>query len=255
MYDGGMSGKNIIAIASKASGVGKTWFASNLAQSFSLYRERVLFFDADVGGANIGAQLGADFTNNFKEIVEGKTTLNQIVKRFDKAKFDIISCKKDGNRLASAPVGRLQVIGEDLSVLSSYYDRVIVDLSDDNGKCLSVFSNLADDVVVVCTEDPASITEAYGFVKNVIIKYGEKPIGIVVNQAESLSEGKRAYEILAKGCLDFMGTAPSLLGVVRRDARVRDAIRNQTLMVNRYPTSEALFDVMEIAKKMLTKDF
>ncbi len=47
---------------------------------------------------------------------------------------------------------------------------------------------------------------------------------------------------------------PPLLGVIRRDTRVRDAIRNHVLLLNRYPSSEAAEDVFNIARKLYAEE-
>ena len=41
----------------------------------------------------------------------------------------------------------------------------------------------------------------------------------------------------------FLGRAPALAGVIRRDDQVRDAIRRQTLLLSRHPASPAAADV------------
>ena len=45
----------------------------------------------------------------------------------------------------------------------------------------------------------------------------------------------------------FLGRTPALAGIVRRDDRVRDAIRRQTLFLTRHPTAPAAADVEAIA--------
>lgn len=48
-----------------------------------------------------------------------------------------------------------------------------------------------------------------------------------------------------------MKISPELLGIIRRDTRVRDSIRNQAPLISRYPTSEAAEDVIAIAGKLI----
>jgi flagellar biosynthesis protein FlhG len=43
---------------------------------------------------------------------------------------------------------------------------------------------------------------------------------------------------------------PPLLGVVRRDAKVRDAIRAQTPLLTRHPGSDAARDIEAIAQQL-----
>ena len=117
-------------------------------------------------------------------------------------------------------------------------------------------SGLAEKIIVVCTDEPTSLTDAYAFIKIMTMQYTKCDINIVVNQANSLREGQRTYDTLLKACNIFLKINPPLLGIVRRwlIARVRDAIRNQSTIFNRYPTSEAAEDVYAVAKRLLSHD-
>jgi flagellar biosynthesis protein FlhG len=46
-------------------------------------------------------------------------------------------------------------------------------------------------------------------------------------------------------------TSPPLLGIIRRDAKVRETIRNQAPLLTRYPNCEAALDVESIARRLL----
>ena len=79
----------------------------------------------------------------------------------------------------------------------------------------------------------------------------QKPnIRIVVNSANSSREGERTYTTLLKACQGFLRISPPLAGVIRRDTRVRDSIRNQTSILNRHPNTEAAEDVLSIALRL-----
>lgn len=247
-------GKNIIAIASGKGGVGKTWFSITLAQALSSFRQKVLLFDGDLGLANVDIQLGLLVENDIGSVISGKATLNQVVHTSEKTKFDIIAGRSGSAGLASMPIGRLQILGEDLSLLASSYDKVLLDMGAGVEKPVRVLSGMAEDIIVVCTDEPTSLTDAYAFIKIMTMQYPKSRINIVINQANSLSEGRRTYDTLLNACQNFLKISPKLLGVVRRDTRVRDSIRNQTTIINRYPTSEAAEDVMEIARKIVKEN-
>ena len=111
-------GRNLIAVASGKGGVGKTWFSITLAQALSLMRQKTLLFDADFGLANIDIQLGLMTQYDLGSVVAGKLTLNQVVQHYDKGRFDVIAGRSGSAGLASMPIGRLQILGEDLSLLA-----------------------------------------------------------------------------------------------------------------------------------------
>ena len=107
----------------------------------------------------------------------------------------------------------------------------------------------ADHLLVVATEEPTSLTDAYAVLK---LHSQDRPPGrgpgrIVVNQAGSAVAGERVYTTLSRACARFLGETPPLAGIVRRDEHVRDAIRRQTLLMLRHPGSAAAVDVTQIA--------
>ena len=74
---------------------------------------------------------------------------------------------------------------------------------------------------------------------------------IVVNVAESPKEGQRTYEALKKACETFLKISLPLAGIIRRDAKVKDAIRHQAPTLVRHPNSTAAEDVERIAKDLI----
>ena len=118
---------------------------------------------------------------------------------------------------------------------------------------LAILSSMAEKIIVLCTDEPTSLTDAYAFIKIMAMQYPKSDLNVVINQANSIREGQRTYDTLLKACTNFLKINPPLLGIIRRDTRVRDAIRNQTPLINRFPTSEAAEDVIAIARKLITE--
>ena len=109
----------------------------------------------------------------------------------------------------------------------------------------------ADLLLVVATDEPTSVTDAYATLK---LHAADRPEGaarIVVNQAASTAAGQRTYATLARACQAFLKRTPPLAGVVRRDGRVADAIRRQALLLARHPASPAGEDVERIAAGLI----
>jgi len=76
-------------------------------------------------------------------------------------------------------------------------------------------------------------------------------IRIVINAANSTREGERTYNTLLKACEGFLKISPPLLGVVRRDPKVRETIKAQVPLLTRYPNAEAAQDITLIARKLI----
>ena len=143
--------------------------------------------------------------------------------------------------------------GEDLSLLASSYNKVILDMGAGVEKPVRILSSMAEKIIVLCTAAPTSLTDAYAYINIMAMQYPKSDLNVVINQANSIREGQRTYDTLLKACTNFLKINPPLLGIIRRDTRVRDAIRNQTPLINRFPTSEAAEDVIAIASKLITE--
>ena len=104
---------------------------------------------------------------------------------------------------------------------------------------------------MVTTDEPTSLTDAYAFIK---VTHMERPgtdMRIVVNMANSTREGERIYNTLLKACEGFLKISPQLAGAIRRDLKVREAIRNQTPIMTRSPNAEAAADVEAIVERLI----
>lgn len=243
--------RNMIAVASGKGGVGKTWFSITLAHAMAKSGLKTLLFDGDLGLANIDIQLGLMPTHDLGSVIAGKITLNQAVTHYEDGGFDIIAGRSGSGSLANVPLSRLQLINDDLRLLAGGYDRVIVDLGAGVERPVRLFASSAANLMIVCTDEPTSLTDAYAFIKVICMEQQQPNIRIVVNSANSYREGERTYTTLLKACQGFLRISPPLAGVIRRDTRVRDAIRNQTSILRRHPSTEAAEDVLAISARIL----
>lgn len=244
-------GRNVIAVASGKGGVGKTWFAITLGHALTRRNQRTLLFDGDLGLANVDIQLGLMPANDLVGVLTGRFTLNQVSVSHAEAGFDVIAGRSGSGSLSNIPLSRLQILSDDLNLLACNYDRVILDLGAGVDRTVRALANNAGLILVVTTDEPTSLTDAYAFIKVTQMERPGTDIRIVVNMANSTREGERIYNTLLKACEAFLKMSPPLAGVIRRDIKVREAIRNQTPILTRSPNSEAASDVEAIAEKLL----
>ncbi len=241
---------NLIAIASGKGGVGKTWFAITLAHALARSGRKVLLFDGDLGLANIDIQLGLMPKLDLGQAIAGKARMSQCVERFPDGNFDILAGRSGSGSLASLPPPRIERVARELIALAGGYDHVLVDLGAGVDKTVQMLAAKASRVLLLVNDEPTSLTDGYAFIKLGWASHPEMDIRIVVNSAESAARGRRTYETLAKSCQGFLKRKPDLVGIVRRDARVREAIRAQQPLITRSPTSEAAADVEAIARNL-----
>lgn len=244
-------GRNVIAVASGKGGVGKTWFSVTLTHALARLGRKCLLFDGDMGLANVDIQLGLMPKHDLASVITRKITLNQAAIPYTDGGFEVIAGRSGSGSLANIPLARLQILADDLRVVAASYDHVIIDLGAGVERPVRELAGMAGTVLLVCTDEPTSLTDAYAFVKVMAMDHLADEIRVVVNAANSTREGERTYNTLLKACNGFLGVNPPLAGVVRRDNRVRESIRNQMPIMARYPTAEAAADVDAIARRLL----
>ncbi len=240
-----------IAIASGKGGVGKTWFSVTLAHALARRGRRVLLFDGDLGLANVDIQLGLQPEQDLGGVIAGQVALSDACRRFAPGGFDVLAGRSGSGALAGLDAAALGRVLEAVGAASRRYDHVLLDLGAGLDRAVRRMSAWADLLLVVVTDEPTSVTDAYATLK---LHAADRPEGaarIVVNQAAGAAAGQRTYATLARACQVFLKRTPPLAGVVRRDGHVVDAIRRQSLLLTRHPASPAGEDVERIATGLM----
>lgn len=243
-------GRNMIAVASGKGGVGKTWFSITLAHALSMRGRKVLLFDGDLGLANLDIQLGLMPKQDLGGVIAGKITMNQAITYYEQGDFDVIAGRSGSGTLANLPPSRLRMLADDLVRVSGGYDIVILDLGAGIERTVRQMTNYTAQCIVVVTDEPTALTDAYAFIKVTRTGRPDMIVHVVANMVNSATEGERTHNTLSKACQGFLGFTPPLLGIIRRDGKVRDAIRNQESILSHAPTCEAATDVEAIVAKL-----
>ena len=241
-------GRNIVTVASGKGGVGKTWFSVTLAHALARSGRRVLLFDGDLGLANVDLQLGLAPRGDLDSVLAQRIEMDEAVTHYKPGGFDIVAGRSGSGALAALPAQHLAGLRDSLIALASGYDTAIVDLAAGVEQSVRILSAAAALRVVITTDEPTALTDAYAFIKLTTLRANAAGTRVVVNMAANESEGRHTYATLSKACQNFLGMTPALAGVVRRDRHVREAIRSQAALLTRYPNCEAAADVESIAR-------
>ncbi len=245
-----MTQNNIIAVASGKGGVGKTWFSITLSHLIARSGRQVLLFDGDIGLANIDVQLGLSPEKDLGHVFDGKASVEDTIIHHPSG-FDVVTGRSGSTRLASASLSSLDRIRGQVIELANNYDAVILDLGAGIEQYVQFLAAAASRCIVVVTDEPTSITDAYAYIKLCVTKLDNPRVSIVVNQAASQNEGRKTFAALEKACTSFLNLQPDLLGVIRKDNKVRDAIRAQKSIIEKTPGTLAATDVATISVKVM----
>lgn len=244
---------NLIAVASGKGGVGKTWLSITLAHLMQRSGRSVLLFDGDLGLANIDIQLGLTPQKDLSSVIAKTETLEQVIQPYADGGFHVIAGRSGTGGLANLGQEGLENIGAQLLHAARNYDYVILDLGAGIEQHVQYLAALAARCIVVVTDEPTSLTDAYAFIK-ISQQMPHKPqINIVVNQCATQKDGDMTYHNLNKACINFLHFSPPCLGVVRKDNKVREAIRSQKSLLIKAPHTTAATDVAALSIKLMQK--
>jgi flagellar biosynthesis protein FlhG len=243
---------NIIAIASGKGGVGKTWLAITLAHLIARTGRKVLLFDGDIGLANVDVQLGLTPAHDLSEVFFSDTALKDVITSYA-PNFDIIAGRSGSGNLANLPAKTLVSLKGQLLELAHGYDFVFIDLGAGVEEHVRTLTAIATRCIVVVTDEPTSLTDAYAFIKLCTSAKTAPGIDVVVNQSATLKEGEKTYNSLHKACINFLKLSLPCLGIIRKDGKVKDSIRSQTSLITRAPHCTAASDAATIAIKLMQK--
>jgi flagellar biosynthesis protein FlhG len=245
-----VSATRLVAIASGKGGVGKTWFSITLAHALAQQGRKILLFDADLGLANVDIQLGLTPTLDLADVIAGRASIAQAAIQHKEGGFHILAgCSGSGMFSGLQPAMLERTLAE-LRQATADFDLVLLDLGAGLEHSVRRMAAFADTLLVLATEEPTSLTDAYAVLK---LHAADRPGGdarVIVNQATSHGAGERTYATLRRACATFLRREPLLAGVIRRDDRVREAIRRQALLLTRHPACAAATDVARIAEAL-----
>jgi flagellar biosynthesis protein FlhG len=237
-------------VASGKGGVGKTSFVLNLAAAFAKKGIKTLVFDGDFGLANIDVQLGLAPEKDLSHVLSGTAALEDILVRSERG-FTIIPGRSGNESLPFITILQQRDILKSLRNLSGAFDVVLIDVAagvDDEQLALAHF---ADQVVILATPDPSSITDAYAMVKLLLKRYGDSKCRVVINSVASDTEGKLTYQKLNSATEKFLELTLPLVGMIPYDRQYAAAVKLQKLAIEAFPSTKAVERIKEIASKLM----
>ena len=250
---------SVLAITSGKGGVGKTFFSANLAAALARRGERVLVLDADLGLANLDVVLNLHPKITLHDVFTGKSSLEEAILPAPGG-FSVLlagSGLVEYSRLT--PHVREQLV-EIIDRVAPRFDRILLDTGAGISDVVLHAISLADDVLVIATPEPSSMTDAYATIKLLATQQGRRAIRIVVNQVSSAGEGRMIRNQLqlvvdrfvAPHLDDGRGAAIALelQGEIPTDIAVREAVQRRALLLDRLPGSRAALAVVGIAARL-----
>ena len=256
----------ILAVTSGKGGVGKTFLSANLAAALARLGQRVLVLDADLGLANLDVVLNLHPKVTLHDVFTGKVALDDAILPAPGG-FSVLlagSGLVEYSRLTTEVREQLLHI---IATVAPRYDHILLDTGAGISEVVLFAVSLADDVLVVTTPEPTSMTDAYATIKVLATQQQRRAVQVIVNQVGRAGEGRGIRGQLqlvvdrfvtpmlvaanvAAGVASSTTVKLELLGEVPHDLGVREAVQKRRLLLQLLPGCPAARAVEAIAARL-----
>ena len=243
------SNSRVIAITSGKGGVGKTSIVGNLGYAFAKLGKKVLILDADLGLGNLDVLLGLAPKYNLSHVILGERKIDEILVE-GPAKMNILPASSGIQELTNLNKDQKIEILTQLDLLIDSVDVLFIDTAAGISSNVMDFNATAQEVVVVVSPEPTSITDAYALMKVLSLKYSGKACKLIVNMVRRPEEGREVFRQLQIVTDRFLDITIEYLGYVLFDGKVTKGVKTQKIVSELYPDTPASRCFADISRKI-----
>lgn len=239
-----------IAVVSGKGGVGKSNFTTNFSNTLATYGKKVIIVDMDIGMGNIHILLGRGSRSSLKDYLQGDVSLEQVIFEGPNGLHYI----SGGTGLAGLlewsdlMFDRLLAAFE---ILQTTYDYILFDMGAGATNWSLDLLVAVEDIIVVSTTEPTSITDAYSMMKYIYYKDREKNFYLLCNRVLTSEEGTDTLNRLKQTMARFLSKDVTILGSLPEDKLVRQAVKKQVPFSVLYPNAKITRILKEITIKFM----
>jgi len=243
------SNARVIAITSGKGGVGKTSIVGNLGYGFAKLGKKVVILDADLGLGNLDVLLGLAPKYNLSHVILGEKSIDEILVE-GPGKMKILPASSGIQELTHLNKDQKIQILTQLDVLIDSVDVLFIDTAAGISSNVMDFNATAQEVVVVVSPEPTSITDAYALMKVLSLRYSGKACKLIVNMVSRPEEGREVFRQLQIVTDRFLDITIEYLGYVLFDGKVTKGVKNQKIVSELYPDTQASRCFRDISRKI-----
>ena len=243
----------VITVTSGKGGVGKSTLTVNLAIQLSRLGKKVIILDADFGLANIEVMLGIRPDYNLADLMfRGKDLKEIIIPGPENIGF--ISGGSGIQELSRLTREQVVYLVQKLYELDELADILLVDTGAGLSDSGLEFVSASNEVLLVATPEPTSITDAYALLKTLNRRSGfskeDTVLRMVANRIKGDEEGEALYNKLGIVVEKFLNLKVEYMGGIPDDPNCGKAIMQQSPITLSEPRSASVKAIASIAAKI-----
>lgn len=240
----------LLAVTSGKGGVGKTNVVANLAFALAKQNKKILIVDADTGLGNIDILLGLVPKYNLKHVINRERDIKDVIISYQNG-IKILPASSGIQQMAELNKDQRLIISEEFDFISNDYDIILLDTGAGISSNVTFFCSSANDILIVVTSEPTSLTDAYALMKVLFNNHSQKHFKLLVNIVKSDKEAKGVYMQLSSVLHRFLPLISlDYIGYILYDENLSKSVRMQKAITDCYPYSKASKGFFELAEKI-----
>ncbi len=246
---GRSSGVQVIAVTSGKGGVGKTNVVANLALAMAQTGKRVMVLDADLGLSNLDVLLGLVPVHTLEHVLAGEKRLDEIILT-GPAGVQILPASSGIQELTALTSDQQQLLRDEFDRLAQDVDVLLIDTGAGISSNVLFFAVAAQEIMVVASPEPTSITDAYALMKVLSNRFSEKRFRLLVNMVRRREEGPEVYRKIGLVADRFLNISIDYVGAIPADDYVPMAVRRQRAVLDLFPQAPASREFQRLANQV-----
>lgn len=243
----------VLAVTSGKGGVGKTNITVNLAIALSQKGYRVVIIDADFGLSNVDVLFGIVPKYTLLDSINSEKSILDILCE-GPANIKFISGGSGVQELINLDKNSLEAFIANMSLLDHIADYILIDTGAGLSSTVMNFILSADEVLLVVTPEPTSITDAYALVKTVSYTKKDCKISVLINRAENENEARGVFNNFSMVSDRFLGMKIESIGYLPFDHYFTKSVKTQKPYLLAYPKNSTSKLISEIAETLVQRD-
>ncbi len=241
-----------IAITSGKGGVGKTNITANLAMEIRKKGFSVMILDADLGLSNIDILFQIAPKYNLQHVLNGQMDLQDIIVEGPMG-IKILPASSGVQELTALNEFQRLKLLEGFDSYNIDIDYFLIDTAAGISENVAFFCVAAQEIVIVTTPEPTSLTDAYALIKVLFTRYQEKEFKVLVNFAKNPEEGFGVFKNLSRVAERFLSISLDYIGYIPFDNALKKSVKAQKPVVDIFPDSVSARQFSAIAERFLNK--
>ncbi|HMN68393.1 MAG TPA: MinD/ParA family protein [Bdellovibrionales bacterium] len=245
----GLDQTRTISVTSGKGGVGKTTLVCNMAFELAAKGSKVLILDGDLGMANVDIMFGQRARLNIGHVLENRCQLEDILLEVA-PNVHLIPGGSGVYELSRLQPMQKHILLDQVGRLNRGFDYMLVDTAPGIDDDVLYLNAAAQEILVVLTPDPSSLTDAYALIKVLNQRYRENRFSVVANMVRDEAEARAVFQKISDVANRFLCVSLDYRGFIPSDLNLRQANRAQEIVVQTQTRAPATVAIRELVKNI-----